>query len=113
MLLQQIRVLLQTDRTCCLHTMSGLPTPASGAHVRVRTACVKATEASGGTGAQAALGAGMRCIVTYTSSTSEEEFEGAERVFGDLPEALTLDHLRAPPTAGSVSDSRREGHQLT
>lgn len=79
----------------------------------MRTACVKATEASGGTGAQAALGAGMRCIVTYTSSTSEEEFEGAERVFGDLPEALTLDHLRAPPTAGSVSDSRREGHQLT
>ena len=70
-------------------------------------------KAPGAAGAQAALGAGMRCIITYTSSTSVEEFKGAERVFGDLPDALTLDHLRAPPTAGSVSDSRRKGHQLT
>ena len=30
---------------------------------------------------QAALGADMRCIITYTSSTATEAFEGAERIF--------------------------------
>ena len=30
---------------------------------------------------QSALGADMRCIITYTSSTATEAFEGAERIF--------------------------------
>jgi len=64
-------------------------------------------------GLRAALGAGMRCLITYTSSTAGEAFEGAERVFGDLPGSLTLDHLRAPPAQGTIADSRKEGHQLT
>lgn len=64
-------------------------------------------------GLRAAQGAGMRCIMTYTSSTASEAFDGAERVFADIPETLTIDHLRAPPTAGAVSDSRKEGFVLT
>ena len=49
-------------------------------------------------------------MITYTSLTAGEEFSGAERVFGDLS-FLTLDDLRAPPSA--EADSRKEGHQLT
>ena len=63
--------------------------------------------------AQAALGAGMRCVITYTSSTASEAFEGAERVFEDLPDTFTLDHLRAPPTAIAGSDVRNENYVLT
>lgn len=35
-------------------------------------------------GLQAALGAGMRCIITFTSSTAEQEFTGASAVLESL-----------------------------
>ena len=57
---------------------------------------------------QAALGAGMRCVVTYTSSTRDQDFSGAERIVGSLgddPPLVTLDDLR---TAGRVLDDRAE-----
>eukprot|EP01025_Chloroclados_australasicus_P068302 TRINITY_DN947_c0_g3_i3.p6 TRINITY_DN947_c0_g3~~TRINITY_DN947_c0_g3_i3.p6 ORF type:complete len:102 (-),score=15.52 TRINITY_DN947_c0_g3_i3:243-548(-) len=44
-------------------------------------------------GLQAAIGAGMRCIVCYTHSTMAQEFEGAEAVFetlGENPPIVTL-----------------------
>ena len=34
--------------------------------------------------AQAALGAGMRCVVTYTDSTSDQEFHGAEHIMAEF-----------------------------
>eukprot|EP00803_Ostreobium_quekettii_P006591 evm.model.scf_259.2 EVM.evm.TU.scf_259.2 scf_259:8413-8988(-) len=48
-------------------------------------------------GLQAALGAGMRCIVTTTSSTRGQDFGGAELVVPNLDTepAVTLDRLRA------------------
>eukprot|EP00892_Ulva_mutabilis_P010538 jgi/Ulvmu1/7857/UM004_0088.1 len=39
-------------------------------------------------GLNAALGAGMRCVVTYTPSTRAEPFEGAEVVVSDLGAAF-------------------------
>lgn len=47
-------------------------------------------------GLNAALGAGMRCIVTFTPSTVEEPFEGAEVVMQDLGQdapRISLDQL--------------------
>lgn len=47
-------------------------------------------------GLRAALGAGMRCVVTYTPSTKEEPFEGAEVVIPDLGDEtprVTLEQL--------------------
>lgn len=47
-------------------------------------------------GLNAALGAGMRCIVTYTPSTREEPFEGAEIVMQNLGEdapRVTLEQM--------------------
>ncbi|KAF6261761.1 HAD-like domain-containing protein [Scenedesmus sp. NREL 46B-D3] len=38
-------------------------------------------------GLQAALGAGMRCIITYTPSTKQQEFAGAERIVQDVAAA--------------------------
>ena len=35
-------------------------------------------------GLQAALGAGMQCIITYTGSTKEQEFPGSSAVFKDM-----------------------------
>ncbi|KAK9812782.1 hypothetical protein WJX72_003643 [[Myrmecia] bisecta] len=37
-------------------------------------------------GLQAALGAGMRCVITYTTSTRSQEFPGAERIVASLGE---------------------------
>ena len=56
---------------------------------------------------QAALGAGMRCIITYTSSTKPESFDGAERIFGDIPDDINLETLRERPEGGGVPDDRR------
>jgi hypothetical protein len=55
-------------------------------------------------GAQAALGAGMRCIITYTSSTKDQDFEGAERIM----ESLVADDatLAVLSRGGSVVDDR-------
>lgn len=35
---------------------------------------------------QAALSAGMRCIITFTTSTAGENFSGAERAYPNLGE---------------------------
>lgn len=35
-------------------------------------------------GLQAAQGAGMRCVITYTNSTAKQEFPGAEAVLASL-----------------------------
>jgi HAD superfamily hydrolase (TIGR01509 family) len=48
-------------------------------------------------GLQAALGAGMRCVVTYTSSTKSQAFGGAERIVASLgaaPPAVTVKELQ-------------------
>lgn len=53
---------------------------------------------------QAALGAGMRCVITYTSSTKDQNFKGAERIL----EGLTGAHatLAALAQGGVVFDDR-------
>jgi beta-phosphoglucomutase-like phosphatase (HAD superfamily) len=45
-------------------------------------------------GLQAALGAGMACIITYTHSTRDQAFTGATRVVPDLG-AMTIQELQA------------------
>ena len=53
---------------------------------------------------QAALGAGMRCIITYTGSTKDEAFDGAERIL----QGLSVDHatLKVLSQGGPVFDDR-------
>lgn len=53
--------------------------------------------------AQAALGAGMRCIITYTSSTSDQDFKGAERILSGFADHHTLEVLSG---GGPVHDDR-------
>lgn len=49
---------------------------------------------------QAALGAGMRCLVTYTNSTKSQKFEGAEYVVSSLSNSVALsDLLNVAPAA--------------
>ncbi|XP_024521492.1 haloacid dehalogenase-like hydrolase domain-containing protein At4g39970 [Selaginella moellendorffii] len=43
-------------------------------------------------GLKAAVGAGMKCVVTFTSSTSKQDFSEAAAVFSSL-ETVSLDHL--------------------
>ncbi|KAG2485807.1 hypothetical protein HYH03_015518 [Edaphochlamys debaryana] len=48
-------------------------------------------------GLQAATGAGMRCIITYTPSTRSQSFPGAERIVCDLglyPPTVTVKELQ-------------------
>lgn len=45
----------------------------------------------------------MRCIVTYTTSTADEEFKGAERVLSGLADEHTLEALSQ---GGPVYDDR-------
>ena len=52
---------------------------------------------------QAALGAGMRCIITYTTSTSDQDFKGAERVLSGLTDEHSLKTLSA---GGPIFDDR-------
>ena len=52
---------------------------------------------------QAALGAGMRCIITYTSSTKDQDFKGAERIMEGLLDDATLGVLSQ---GGPVFDDR-------
>lgn len=42
---------------------------------------------------QAALGAGMRCLVTYTNSTKSQKFDGAEYVVSSLSKSVPLSDL--------------------
>lgn len=53
---------------------------------------------------QAAVGAGMRCIITYTSSTKDQDFAGAERIM----ESLSADNatLAVLAQGGPVFDDR-------
>lgn len=57
-------------------------------------------------GVDAAVGAGMRCLVTYTPSTRAQAFGGAERIveeLGDGPVAVTLAELLQK---GALRDDR-------
>ncbi|CAL8465903.1 g5439 [Coccomyxa elongata] len=54
-------------------------------------------------GLKAALGAGMRCIITYTSSTKDQDFEGAERIMEGLSDDANLGVLSQ---GGPVVDDR-------
>lgn len=55
-------------------------------------------------GLQAALGAGMRCVITYTDSTKDQDFPGAERILQGLAgEGATLAALTQ---GGAVFDDR-------
>ena len=56
---------------------------------------------------QAAKGAGMRCMITYTSSTEDQNFDGAERILSALDKAnppLQIEDLMK--AAESLSDDR-------
>ena len=46
-------------------------------------------------GLRAARGAGMRCIVTRSTYTRDEDFTGADRVVDDLDQGIDLDLCRA------------------
>jgi HAD superfamily hydrolase (TIGR01509 family) len=46
-------------------------------------------------GLRAARGAGMRCIVTRSTYTRDEDFTGADRVVDDLDQGIDLDFCRA------------------
>lgn len=51
----------------------------------------------------AALGAGMRCIVTYTSSSQSQSFSGAEKVMAELGDdapSLTVEELMQGQVSG-------------
>lgn len=50
-------------------------------------------------GLQAALGAGMTCIITYTSSTAAQEFQGADAVLSSL-EGVSFGELQQGGVAG-------------
>ncbi|EIE19257.1 HAD-like protein [Coccomyxa subellipsoidea C-169] len=54
-------------------------------------------------GLKAALGAGMRCIITYTSSTRDQDFDGAERILEGLADKATLAVLSR---GGPIFDDR-------
>ena len=46
----------------------------------------------------------MRCIITYTSSTSDQDFQGAERVLSGLADHHTLELLSS---GGAIFDDRK------
>jgi beta-phosphoglucomutase-like phosphatase (HAD superfamily) len=46
-------------------------------------------------GLRAARGAGMRCIVTRSTYTHDEDFTGADRIVDDLDQGIDLDLCRA------------------
>lgn len=50
-------------------------------------------------GLQAAQGAGMRCLITYTSSTAAQPFNGASAVVGSL-EGVSFGQLQAGEVEG-------------
>jgi beta-phosphoglucomutase-like phosphatase (HAD superfamily) len=50
-------------------------------------------------GLAAALGAGMRCLVTYTGSTRSQDFAGADAVVASL-EGVTFADLAAGKLSG-------------
>eukprot|EP00878_Enallax_costatus_P014684 GHUV01015360.1.p1 GENE.GHUV01015360.1~~GHUV01015360.1.p1 ORF type:complete len:309 (+),score=93.91 GHUV01015360.1:313-1239(+) len=50
-------------------------------------------------GLEAALGAGMRCIITYTPSTKQQAFTGADIIVHELGDNVTLADLQQKPAA--------------
>ena len=56
---------------------------------------------------QAATGAGMRCMITYTSSTESEDFEGAERVVSALDKADPPISIEDIKYAKAAQDDRK------
>jgi len=57
-------------------------------------------------GMQAATGAGMRCMITYTSSTEDQDFHGAERVVFTVAEADPPITIKGLQYANAASDDR-------
>lgn len=53
-------------------------------------------------GLQAAKGAGMRCMVTFTDSTRDQEFPGAEKIMQDLDDSVTVEAMKAYQLSGDV-----------
>ena len=51
---------------------------------------------------QAALGAGMRCMITFTESTRDQEFPDAEKVVQDIDESITIEAMKAYQLSGDV-----------
>ena len=56
---------------------------------------------------QAATGAGMRCMVTYTSSTEDQDFNGAERVVFTIAEADPPITIKGLQYANAATDDRK------
>lgn len=57
-------------------------------------------------GLKAATGAGMRCMITYTSSTEDQDFHGAERVVFTIAEADPPITIKGLQYANAASDDR-------
>jgi beta-phosphoglucomutase-like phosphatase (HAD superfamily) len=54
-------------------------------------------------GVDAAIGAGMRCVVTYTTSSKVQKFGGAEKIvaeLGDDPPVITVEDMLAGQLSG-------------
>ena len=56
---------------------------------------------------QAALGAGMRCVVTYTDSTADQDFHGAEHIMAEFKADTKLADL----LKGDTRSDDRPGRQ--
>ena len=50
----------------------------------------------------------MRCIITYTSSTEDQDFEGAERILSALDKADPQISIRDLRTAKNWKDARSQ-----
>lgn len=55
-------------------------------------------------GLNAALGAGMPCVVTYTKSTESEEFKGAKRIMADMGNVKLADLVECMKADKVVDD---------
>ncbi|KAK9818786.1 hypothetical protein WJX74_008854 [Apatococcus lobatus] len=53
-------------------------------------------------GLQAAMDAGMRCLITFTDSTSSQEFVGAEKIVQDLDNSVTVQAMKSYQLSGDV-----------
>ncbi|KAK9812072.1 hypothetical protein WJX73_003157 [Symbiochloris irregularis] len=58
-------------------------------------------------GVQAATGAGMKCIVTYTHSTADQDFAGAARVMSQIADDLHMTDLLKDIREGKRLDDRK------
>lgn len=44
----------------------------------------------------------MRCMVTFTDSTRDQEFPGAEKIMHDLDDSVTVEAMKAYQLFGDV-----------